>query len=59
MITITLRREKGWSMPVKNKAGEKCDICGAKLWIAPHSGLYCDVVHGESETKKAEAASKK
>lgn len=44
-MKISLRLKIGWQYKVKNKSKETCDIDGAKLWIAPHGGIYCDKVH--------------
>jgi hypothetical protein len=44
-MKIFLRIPKGWSKPVENKDKEKCDLCGAKLWIGPGEQIYCDQQH--------------
>jgi hypothetical protein len=54
-MKIILQIPKGWSKPVKNKDKEKCDICGAKLWIGPGDQIYCDAEH---ELKGSEYAPK-
>jgi hypothetical protein len=54
-MKIFLRLARGWSKPVENKAKEKCDIDGAKLWIGPGDQIYCDLEH---DPKSVEAASK-
>ena len=46
-MKIFLRIPKGWSKPVENKDKEKCDICGAKLWIGPGDQVYCDAEHDQ------------
>ena len=51
-MRLVLRLQNGWSTPVQYlreqhaqvKAGV-CPDCGAKLWVAPHGGVYCDAVH--------------
>lgn len=44
-MIINLRLKIGWKYKVKNKSKDTCDICKAKLWIAPHGGIYCDKIH--------------
>jgi len=44
-MKILLRIPKGWSKPVENKDKEKCDLCGAKLWVGPGDQIYCDAEH--------------
>ena len=43
-FTISLRTATGWRKQ-ENISKNHCDIDGAKLWIAPHGGVYCDCVH--------------
>jgi len=50
-FTIRLRLADGWSQPVENRHGERCDLDGAKLWIGPGGQVYCDLVHGNTELK--------
>lgn len=45
MKKISLRTPNGWSYGFENGSKTNCDLCGAKLWIAPHGGIYCDAVH--------------
>lgn len=42
---ISRRLENGWDYKLLNKSHTHCDVDGAKLWIAPHGGIYCDLVH--------------
>lgn len=44
-MQISLRLPNGWSKQVENKDKEKCDFCGAKLWIGPGDQIYCDAEH--------------
>lgn len=44
MKTISLRIKSGW-IKTQNKGKDTCDTCSAKLWIAPHGGIYCDREH--------------
>ena len=44
-MEIYLRIPKGWSKPVDNCSQERCDLCGAKLWIGPGNQIYCDQEH--------------
>ena len=44
-MEIFLRIPKGWSKPTNNTNEEKCDFCGAKLWIGPGNQIYCDSEH--------------
>lgn len=48
MKTISLRTRTGWTK-TKNKGKETCDIDGARLWVAPHGGVYCDREHEPTE----------
>lgn len=43
---ISLRIKEGW-VRVENQQKFNCDVCGKRLWIAPHGGLYCDEVHSK------------
>jgi len=51
MKKITLRTAKGWSKPVENKQRTICDLDGARLFQAPHGGIYCDKIHEGIETE--------
>lgn len=44
-MNISLRTPTGWSAKVPNTSFTHCDIDGARLYIAPHGGIYCDKVH--------------
>ena len=44
MKDISLRTKDGW-VKCPNKQKHHCDIDGAKLFRAPHGGVYCDRVH--------------
>jgi hypothetical protein len=55
-MKILLRIPKGWSKPVENKDREKCDICGAKLWIGPGDQVYCDEAHDLNAAQNAPKA---
>jgi predicted amidohydrolase len=44
-MKISLRLPSGWSTKVENKDKEKCDFCGAKLWIDPGDQIYRDAEH--------------
>lgn len=44
-MKISLRLPNGWSKPVENKNKQKCDTCGAKLWIGPGDQIYCNAEH--------------
>lgn len=46
-MKIALRLLKGWKYDVNNESEYTCDVCGAKLFAAPHGGLYCDWTHVE------------
>lgn len=49
---ITFRVEGGWSEKVLcTVANYRCPIatCEAKLFVAPHGGVYCDNVHTQEE----------
>lgn len=43
--TISLRVPGGWRYHVPNKDRHTCDLDGARLWEAPHGGIYCNEVH--------------
>lgn len=54
-MKIQLRTQSGWA-EFENAAEERCDIDGAKLWIAPHDGLYCDRLHTPEQIEARFAA---
>lgn len=37
--------EKRWSQKTINQDTERCDECGAQLWIDPSGTVYCDMTH--------------
>lgn len=44
-MDIQVRTKTGWRKSTSKK--NRCSECGAKLWIAPHGGLYCNYLHSE------------
>jgi len=57
-MKISLRLPKGWSKKVENKDMNKCDFCGAKLWIGPGNQIYCDAEHDPKVAEYAPIAAK-
>lgn len=53
MSKIFRRTRTGWTGKIENKGKDTCDDCGARLFQAPHGGVYCDKVHlSKAVTKK-------
>lgn len=48
-----------WKYKFENKSKRVCDICGSRLFIAPHGGIYCDAVHTEIEAMKNKTEERK
>ncbi len=51
-MKIAKRLKHGWTPTMQNKSKTHCDDCGARLWIAPHNGIYCNAVHEIDPTRK-------
>ena len=54
-MKISMRTAKGWSEKVENRSDTNCDRCGAKLFQAPHGGIYCDAIHTPTIKESAAA----
>lgn len=50
-MKIAFRLPAGWSPYIKIKKTDKCPVCQAKLWQAPHGGVYCNEEHTEEALK--------
>jgi hypothetical protein len=41
-MLISVRDPGGRWKDLRNQDWERCDLCGDRLWVAPHGGIYCD-----------------
>lgn len=44
-MKISLRTKERWAVFKHNQSKTNCDWEGAKLYVAPTGGLYCDKMH--------------